>query len=382
MASLFDRSPRDISPDDLRAFLNEGHPESERLDYKLALESSIAESLVGMANGRGGILIAGVEEKDQLPVGWPGLGGKDWLDTLGNHNALECVPPVRYETAIVELPENSPKPLLIVRVPPSLRKPHMTRKKGILVRVDSQERPADLELIAGWFRPRDSSTPATSRPLGLLPHFVPGGTPTTDKSLRVSLLATPAYELVPLPMSETADRKIRELLISRVPRDWAIEMRGVTHVEFRTGSGEGGAYVRADGVSTLSWGWPTSGSLTRIPVGHILIIVSRALCYQLKVFRDVFLYLDDIRVQIEVANLNSAEFEWPDSVGTVRLAPLGQSAPGTSLQTTLRSSEDIESATTHVGMYMARDAQLIGYEPQVHGVMDLLRAHGSLASCD
>jgi len=211
VASLLDRSPREIQPDELRAFLEEKHVESERLDYKADLNRSIADTLVAMANSEGGLIIVGVVEQNQTPVSWPGLGGKDWLDTLGNHNALESVPPVRYEPVVVQLPENGTKPLLVVRVPPALSKPHMTHSSGILVRVGSQDRRPTLEQIDAWFRARQAGGTPT-RFQGRIPYFLRPGEQTVDQALYLSVLAWPVFETVPLYMLESTDFKIERLL--------------------------------------------------------------------------------------------------------------------------------------------------------------------------
>jgi len=108
----------------------ERHPESMRLDYKQALERSIADTMVAMANTDGGVIIAGVKEHNQVPTEWPGLLGQDWLDTVANHNAVENTPNVRYEAATVELPENSGRPIMITRIPQSLRRPHISRRSS------------------------------------------------------------------------------------------------------------------------------------------------------------------------------------------------------------------------------------------------------------
>jgi predicted HTH transcriptional regulator len=67
VASILDRNPHEIEPDEMRTFLQEKHTESERLDYKEDLNRSIADTLVAMANTDGGLIIVGVKERNQVP---------------------------------------------------------------------------------------------------------------------------------------------------------------------------------------------------------------------------------------------------------------------------------------------------------------------------
>jgi Putative DNA-binding domain len=375
MASLLDRNPHDIEPDELRAFLEERQPESERLDYKRDLNRSIADTLVAMANTDGGIVIVGVEEQNQLPVAWAGLSGKDWLDTLGNHNSLECVAPVRYEAVTVQLPENTGKPILVVRVPPSLRKPHMTHAHGILVRVGSQDRPPSLEQIEAWYRAR-SAPASTSRFRGSIPYFLMPAQQTGDQALYISVLASPVHETVPLPMSEATDFKIELLLRSKAPGTWVPKSKGITHIEFRTSNDDGVAYVDANGYAVVR-GRFTSKDVQILPMLETLAIT---LCFDLRLFRDVFAYADDIIVRIAAANLELHEFVWMSSM--YRLDHLAPSGSGDDFQTTLAHASDIEGIVRETATRLCRQAQLNGYTAQVEGAIGWLKESTPAFKCD
>lgn len=374
MPSLLDRAPRSIEPHELVAFLEERHLESERLDYKLALDRSIADTLVAMANSDGGLIIVGVVEKNQAPVSWPGLGGKDWVDTLGNHIALESNPPVRYEPAVIQLPENSGKPLLLIRVPPALRKPHMTHSSGILVRVGSQDRRPTLEQIDAWFRMRQSPVGST-RIRGQIPYFFVPGTNTGDEALHLSVLAQPVLDVVPLPMSETTDARVGQLLATIVPGRWGPLRKSVEHIEFQTPDG-GKAYVHANGFAVVRASW----LVKRVPMDLFLAALGRTLCFQLQLFRQVFSYADDISVRLSVTNLQYIDFEWtPSSTLTLdRLAPPGS---GVMLDYTLTGADDIEGIAADWAIKVCREAQLIGYERQVIGIIALLKDISSPFKC-
>jgi len=377
MASLLDRNPHDIQPDELRAFLEEHQAESERLDYKLDLNRSIVDTLVAMANTQGGVILVGVDEKNQLPVSWPGLGGKDWLDTVGNHNALECDAPVRYDAVAIQLPENAAKPVLIIRVPPSLRKPHATHSNGILVRVGSQNRHPSIEQIASWFRAREGTAPG-NRFRGPIPYFLLPASQTGDQALYVSVLATPVHETVPLPMSETTDFKIERLLRSSALGHWVTKRKSVTHVELETpGDGvQGVAYIDSSGYAVVRGQFAGKD----VPMQRVLEVVATTLCFDLRLFRDVFSYADDIIVRIAVTHLEEHDFEWMSSM--YKLERLGPSGSGDDFQTTLTAAGDIEAIVRETAMRICRQAQLIGYSAQVDGMVGWLKESTSVLRCE
>lgn len=370
-------NPHEIQADELRAFLEEHQAESERLDYKRDLNRSIADTLVAMANSDGGIIIVGVEEKNQLPISWPGLAGKDWLDTLGNHNSLECVAPVRYEAVPVKLPENAGKPLLIVRVPPSLRKPHMTHAHGILVRVGSQDRPPSLEQIEALYRARGAPS-AANRFRGQIPYFLMPAQQTGDDALYVSILAYPVYETVPLPMAESTDHRIERLLRERALGAWAAKAKSVTHIEFQNAAGgvNGVAYIDANGYAVVRAKFDGED----VPMQRVLEVVATTLCFDLRLFREVFAYADDITVRIAVAHLEHHGFVWMSSMYKLeRLAPSGS---GDDFQVTLNAASDIEAIVRETATRICRQAQLIGYSAQVDGLVAWIKESNSVLRCE
>jgi predicted HTH transcriptional regulator len=140
--SLLDRNPRSVTFQELEDFLNEGHPESDRLDYKAEMVDTVADAMVAFANTDGGIVIAGVSEykSTKKPDKWDGVPQNNPLGTLANYVSMLCSPTVRYEVASIENPRTK-RPLVLIRVSQSLRRPHKTRERGVLTRVDDQNRP-------------------------------------------------------------------------------------------------------------------------------------------------------------------------------------------------------------------------------------------------
>lgn len=88
--SLLDRDPRSVTFQELEDFLNEGHSESDRLDYKAEIVDTVADAMVALANTDGGIVIAGVSEdkNTKKPDKWDGVSQNNPLGTLANYIGL------------------------------------------------------------------------------------------------------------------------------------------------------------------------------------------------------------------------------------------------------------------------------------------------------
>jgi ATP-dependent DNA helicase RecG len=115
---------------------------------------SLADELAAFANGKGGVLLLGVNDKTRAVEG---IRRED-LDTvdlwLGNLTAQAIDPPLFIETRLVEVPDSTgePRPLVYVRVDKSLyvhRSPH-----GYFHRVGSSKREMPPDLLARLFQQR------------------------------------------------------------------------------------------------------------------------------------------------------------------------------------------------------------------------------------
>ncbi len=145
--SLFDPSAK-FDWSDIQAFLDQGLPESERIDYKVELNPRVAESIAAMANTRGGIVLVGVDEDAQKRPILPAKGiSIDHIKggSLGNlcHAGLQplYVPP----HVFVEFPKDPRRGVMLVQVSPDTAPiPVWVEGKGVLVRIADQNRPADL----------------------------------------------------------------------------------------------------------------------------------------------------------------------------------------------------------------------------------------------
>src|SRR5438105_1392095 len=114
MPSLIDRDPHGVSFPEVEGFLQQGYPESERLEYKHEVQDTVADTLVAFANMDGGLIVVGVDESSNKPTAWDGVPQRDPLGTLANHNAALCTPAVRYDTELITNPKTG-KPLLLIR---------------------------------------------------------------------------------------------------------------------------------------------------------------------------------------------------------------------------------------------------------------------------
>jgi predicted HTH transcriptional regulator len=115
---------------------------------------SLADELAAFANGKGGVLLLGVNDKTRVVEG---IRRED-LDTvdlwLGNLTAQAIDPPLFIETRLVEIPNNQGelRPLVYVRIEKSLyvhRSPH-----GYFHRVGSSKREMPPDLLARLFQQR------------------------------------------------------------------------------------------------------------------------------------------------------------------------------------------------------------------------------------
>jgi hypothetical protein len=394
--SFLDQDPHGVSFAEVEAFLLAGYGESERLEYKSRIVDDIANTLVAMANMDGGLIVCGVDaDKNGKPQTWNGLDQNDPLGILANQDSAYCVPHVRYRAEVVTKPSTG-KPLVIVQVSESLRKPHMTRQRGILVRVGDQERPADLELTRRWFldaeRQQVDADKRFARPL-LVPSSVGinvGG------AVCLVVYARSLTRTLPLQPTEETDRSIRELLAKHlhaawhlspssrasVESGWLLTSRSRGFVEFYNSDRRLYARVASDGVSevTAHWPQPTPGVNPSVDLIDFISTLHRVLCFQLKLLREVFAYADDLRVRVQVLNVNGAQFLGP--VVGQNLTFFGQVPSAVEYDLTLTSETGVASETRSTLLAVFRDAQVDNYETNVDSLLVIANTRGQLPPCN
>ena len=144
----------EITIADVRAFINEGHRESEILDYKGPWPSDLAKVIAAMANTQGGLILIGVPELPgstglpEQPTGVPIGRGLDTLRQKAISIAYDSIyPPVRPEVEAYDMDNKPDHAVIAIRVSPSDQTPHaVDNRTKVYVRVDSQSKPELYQL--------------------------------------------------------------------------------------------------------------------------------------------------------------------------------------------------------------------------------------------
>lgn len=143
--SIFDISIESLDWSTLSEFIDLSVPEGPRVDYKMPT-NRVAESIVGMANNLGGVIILGVgETPDKRPV--VPIAGVDATFVQGGQLENWChayiEPPYVPPHKAIPIPSTD-RFVVVVRVDPvHAPRPLYHREKGTLVRLWEENRPAN-----------------------------------------------------------------------------------------------------------------------------------------------------------------------------------------------------------------------------------------------
>lgn len=109
--------------------------ENDQVEFKLTLAEGgdLAETIVAFANGKGGIILVGVDDKANVK----GLDGRDPENTIRNVVRRYCDPSI---DPAVEMAEVRGRSVLAIRVREGSDKPYIHREKGVVVRYGSTDR--------------------------------------------------------------------------------------------------------------------------------------------------------------------------------------------------------------------------------------------------
>ena len=125
--------------------------ESDRIEYKVARPKDAKKYLktvVAFANGNGGRILFGVDDKTHEVVGVPPEDVFDEMDALANAIGDSCEPAI---IPSIYVREAQGKSILVVEVAPGRRPPYYIRslglEGGVYTRVGATSRPADLDYV-------------------------------------------------------------------------------------------------------------------------------------------------------------------------------------------------------------------------------------------
>ena len=133
-------------------------PEGREVEYKRSANNLRADSFVAFANGRGGVILIGVDEQqnsDGLQSG--DVVGCDISDearlSIGSR-AASCRPSIEVEITVEN--SGSPRPIIRVDVAEGSRKPYCTSSGTYKIRSDSQNIAIDPVLMTAMILEREA----------------------------------------------------------------------------------------------------------------------------------------------------------------------------------------------------------------------------------
>lgn len=139
------------SEEQLDALILQG--ENERVEFKpsLANGEDIAETVIAFANGTGGIIVVGVDDRGNLL----GFAGQQSENSVRNFLRHHCEPPINPRVYAAEV---GGKSVLVIDVAEGLDKPYTLRGRGVIVRSGSTDRAATRDEIDAFYE-RKRGTP-------------------------------------------------------------------------------------------------------------------------------------------------------------------------------------------------------------------------------
>ncbi|MCB2189279.1 MAG: ATP-binding protein [Deltaproteobacteria bacterium] len=135
--SIFTKSLDDVTKQDLEDLIRDGYRENLEVEYKSQAygddkrgKTELLKDVTAFANSQGGLLIVGIEEKHGKPFFLNGIENadrfKDKTRDIINSSIRE-----RIQNVTIKLVEVGPaKHVVIIRVPRSIRQPHMFHIEG------------------------------------------------------------------------------------------------------------------------------------------------------------------------------------------------------------------------------------------------------------
>lgn len=111
------------------------HGETETVEFKkeIGKPEELAETAVAFANGKGGIILIGVDDHANIV----GIGQRDYEGIITNIFRSHCEPPIEYK---IDRRQLEGKTIILLRIREGKDKPYIVREKGVYVRANATDR--------------------------------------------------------------------------------------------------------------------------------------------------------------------------------------------------------------------------------------------------
>jgi len=137
---------------EIRELIRRGETENVEFKEDIGKSEEFAETVVAFANGKGGIILLGVDDHANIV----GLADRDYEGTITNIIRSHCEPPVEYRMDKRQLDEKS---IIVLRVEEGKDKPYTVREKGAYVRANATDRVATRYELDEFYRAKQSGYP-------------------------------------------------------------------------------------------------------------------------------------------------------------------------------------------------------------------------------
>jgi len=142
----------DIPEYEIRELIRRGETDSVEFKEDIGKPEEFAETVVAFANGKGGIILLGVDDHANIV----GLGEREYENTITNILRSHCEPQVKYEISRRQLDEKS---IIVLRVEEGKDKPYTVREKGPYVRANATDRVATRYELDEFYQAKQSGYP-------------------------------------------------------------------------------------------------------------------------------------------------------------------------------------------------------------------------------
>lgn len=348
---FWQRSIGAVDQSSLLAFLDEGVPEGDHLEYKLPTYNrqsqkfefthEFLETIVAFANSGGGMMICGVgEDSQKRPAAIEGIrvapqpGGapRDPISVLRDTCAAVITPQVSIETITVPIPagQHQGNLLLVVRVRRGTLPPYGINGEDIYIRTGDMDRRAKVREIASLFERRAEQGITDEPPWAQIVINVFGYEASTllgPQHLMVGL--RPVFPIDPISASDQMDDTFRRMCVEHFgpDRPFTLGSNSVTYAPILPGGNPDGPYACAYtdgtvGIRTLLHLGPPAPEQLQLP--GLWIRMRDTLQLAARWPRDVCRYGGPLLCRIAITGLRNVTVAHPHPWTTVIALPTSQ----------------------------------------------------------